>query len=722
MPVYNVHFRCAWWPDWYLCRACVWLLPTHVQSISYHVFKPYEYSQNNNTFHIAPPEAGQFAQSKPSIELSGTEIRVSWRYMPWRSGSFSRLSSASIPKLAEKRIRPDGYGDNDRGTIWGLVQVASSGVLSESDLFRSSGAGACYTLTPPWRSPVPLQWVHVGPGAIPNSIADIPCDSLTMEELLAYLNDVLGTSYTLDMPGLRPCLEHAHLTSHDLGQLYGTLRSWWSEDFTQTLERMKVHADEVQRKRDEAIHDSCIQDCQIPPRRIWDLRSNRVLPTHVIPPAQFKSPNKLPENLWTVSHSWVDEKDREGVMTAINDRQWPVPIPRKTSLDHVRIELLNMGAEYIWLDALCLRQEGGVDENRRFEEWKLDVPTIGHVFQAEPKKRPCITYYNGLGLPLDASPATLQSIRHWFKRVWTLQESLHSWLPGGLTADPGITDSAFFSELDDLLPKLPSLPLWYNHRKFFETINIRHCTTELDRIAGLGYPLGCKTLPLYDRKSSVESAWTLLIKHMDSWPRTFCFLQYPSDTPFGLWMSAKGLLTSRKPAVMASAAGQRGTLQLVDPNLHLHTDAPGYYYHIGYALGPCHITRSANIFHFQFEDATAPATVRATTEHGIFLPTVAYTLVGISPSDGPQSWIVIEVVGEREVQGETALEAVKWGVIYIEKEEAARVQNLGLHGRQDTRVVYLSSDEALARSKHVDEYMQAFREATASNKKAENTP
>ena len=719
-PIHDVDFRCEQCSDWDLCKACVWLLPIRTTHNPNHLFVLYEYSQDRNAFQAAPLQSALLARSRPSIALSGTDIKISWEYIPWESD----LSGVNIPKLAGKRIKLNWDStERNRATIWGLAQVASSGVLSEDDLFRFSGTGACYTLTPPWRSLIPLQWVHVGPGAIPNSLADILCEFLSTKNLLFHLNATLGTSHTLDMPGLQPCLEHALHVSRDFGALYGALRLWWSDDFTRTLEKIKARQDKVQRRWADAIQGSCIQDCEIPPRRVWDLRSNRVLPFYVLPPPEDDYFD-VPENLWTLSHSWVDERERAGVWTTINGRQWPVPVPCQTTLDHVRIELLNMGAEYVWLDVLCLRQEGGVDEKLRLEEWKLDVPTIGRIFHAIPNFRPCITYFNGLGLPLDTSITTCQSIRHWSKRVWTVQESLDTWLPGGLTADLGVDSSALFTELHGLLSGMSS---WSKQGTgIFQAIQMRHCTTELDRIAGLAYNLGCKTLPLYDRTISVESAWTLLIKHMDRRQRTNCFLQYASDTPFGLWMSAQGLLTSQ-PALPTALTEQGEDMRLVD-ELELYTNAPGQYHHAGYALGACHIKRSAcdhedcaaGLFHLQFADTPKPVTVHATAEHGIFLRTVTYTLLGIGSFGGMQHWVVIEVVGEREVQGGTALEAVKWGVVYVGEQEALRLRGLDFRQRHDTRVVYLSSEEALTRSKHVDEYLKAFGEARARGGKAES--
>ncbi len=60
------------------------------------------------------------------------------------------------------------------------------------------------------------------------------------------------------------------------------------------------------------------------------------------------------------------------------DANGPVPIPQDTSLDLIRIEMLNLGAEYAWLDVLCLRQEGrakgglarGGVEGRRAHYWR----------------------------------------------------------------------------------------------------------------------------------------------------------------------------------------------------------------------------------------------------------------------------------------------------------------------------------------------------------------
>ncbi len=107
--------------------------------------------------------------------------------------------------------------------------------------------------------------------------------------------------------------------------------------------------------------------------------------------------------------------------TPINRKEWPVPIPKDTDLNLIRIEMLNLGAEYAWLDVLCLRQkeERGPREDLRVKEWRLDVPTIGGVYKDAIK---VVIYLSGLGRPFRLKAGDLDSDRNWFRRAWTLQE------------------------------------------------------------------------------------------------------------------------------------------------------------------------------------------------------------------------------------------------------------------------------------------------------------
>ncbi|PBK62130.1 hypothetical protein ARMSODRAFT_859292, partial [Armillaria solidipes] len=137
----------------------------------------------------------------------------------------------------------------------------------------------------------------------------------------------------------------------------------------------------------------------LPPRRVWDLYSNRVVPWWTV--RRYPVP---------ISHAWVDEKDRVDVWTPINGYACPVPIPKDASLDLLWIEMLNLGVQYMWLDVLCLRQKGGTKEDIRVKEWKLDVPIIGRVY----RNTWVVIYLSGLGLPLSVKEGDLDSERCWF--------------------------------------------------------------------------------------------------------------------------------------------------------------------------------------------------------------------------------------------------------------------------------------------------------------------
>jgi len=113
--------------------------------------------------------------------------------------------------------------------------------------------------------------------------------------------------------------------------------------------------------------------------------------------------------------------------TPINQYQWPIPLPEGVDLERdVRTELLSFGAEYVWLDVLCLRQHSGTQkpsdhstylDSIKQTEWKIDVPTIGNIYRAAQR---VVRYFNGLGKPF--SEHGWDDPRHWLRRAWTLQE------------------------------------------------------------------------------------------------------------------------------------------------------------------------------------------------------------------------------------------------------------------------------------------------------------
>jgi len=225
---------------------------------------------------------------------------------------------------------------------------------------------------------------------------------------------------------------------YDLGLAYAAARVAWQR-FNGPGFNVAVHRglwlaktrqiDEVRKNAvymDEAGQELIKSPYRIMPRRIWDLKSNRVvefqmLHSEVLARECLSSGSvvidleKAPlPPFWAITHSWTSEM--LSVNTSINQYQWTTPLPRGLDLEHsVRRELLSKGAEYVWLDVLCLRQHSTANDTKH--EWKLDVPTIGSIYRAAAG---IARYFNGHGQAF--SKNGWDDPRHWLRRAWTLQE------------------------------------------------------------------------------------------------------------------------------------------------------------------------------------------------------------------------------------------------------------------------------------------------------------
>ena len=171
------------------------------------------------------------------------------------------------------------------------------------------------------------------------------------------------------------------------------------------------------------------------PRRIWDLCANTVIPISWFRDGDYRY---IMHYVLPVSHAWVADHEIEYVVTAVNQRLWPVPLPQGVGVEDIRQQLLSYGARFAWVDVLCLRQRvqpvdhrgqrreiphlsdslAAEREKRRFEEWATDVPLIGEVYDGKPS---IVIYLNGLGRPFRAEG--WDHPRHWLNRAWTLQET-----------------------------------------------------------------------------------------------------------------------------------------------------------------------------------------------------------------------------------------------------------------------------------------------------------
>ncbi len=221
-----------------------------------------------------------------------------------------------------------------------------------------------------------------------------------------------------------------------------------------------------------------------------------------------------------------------------------MPIPEDANLDLVRIEMLNLGAEYAWLDVLCLRQKGGQNEDLRAGEWMLDVPNIGNAYAMGP----VVCYFNGLGWPLEHGFDS-DGVRSWFKRTWTLQETSENWTIGGDTGDELLNEEVrerFKSQLVSVegaaldvvlllqllrdrtsekdVDKVAALTYFLAsddtpaHKETRPTTSTTHGyttinTTSNDNSIGTGDPT-LTIAPAYSELGSAEDAWTVLVKVM----------------------------------------------------------------------------------------------------------------------------------------------------------------------------------------------------------------
>ncbi len=246
--------------------------------------------------------------------------------------------------------------------------------------------------------PVLTQRYFIGKWVIPSSLANTPCANLGLDGVLEKLSTMLGTSYTLD--SIKLVLHSFVAQGLDFGAAYAYLRPYWDDVHAIKHNLCTGELNNSSMRRRVLVHDRIV-DVDVPPRRVWDLYANRVVPYWL-----------ACGRVWGISHAWMDGKDRVNVMTPINGYEWPVPMPRDANLDLIRIEMLNTmrsyGAEYAWLDVLCLRQEGGQVEHLHLEEWKLDVPTIGSVYT---RNAPVVCYFNSLGLPLHLTSDDFESDR-----------------------------------------------------------------------------------------------------------------------------------------------------------------------------------------------------------------------------------------------------------------------------------------------------------------------
>ncbi|KAH6915801.1 hypothetical protein BKA70DRAFT_1418720 [Coprinopsis sp. MPI-PUGE-AT-0042] len=392
---------------------------------------------------------------------------------------------------------------------------------------------------------IPLQIKHTSTHPfLTESEADTPCSSFGgLEGLLDKLNKIFGTEQALsthaadEEGGLRDAFQLCIDQRWDLGTAYGYLRARWHDRDRKIKARMDRLKKESMQTREAAI----------------DNTTGRI--THP----------RLPLG------GWMSSDLRHTVSTTINGDEWPVPIPKDTTLARIRVELLNLGAQYAWLDVLCLRQKGPAEkEGIRLEEWKLDVPTIGNVYQ---QNQPVVHYFSGLGRPFVVGD--LDSDRHWLNRAWTLQEISTNVFEAGI--HPGsryITDPELSEEgryLDQQVSRFKATfgklyTLAHDLDNVFDVLRAmrkRAATEELDKIAGMGYLLRCKSLPQYDTKKTSNQAFSRMLDAINSRYRGDLFFRFPPPRYRPRHWSTMGTLMGPDP--FSSRLGTTGNKRYLVP-------------------------------------------------------------------------------------------------------------------------------------------------------------
>ena len=509
---------------------------------------------------------------------------------------------------------------------------------------------------------------------------------MTAIELLPWFNLFFDKAFSLT-PEVEAFISGFIDDDCDLGLAYGYIRPWMpdvhtEEEFSRLSDKMQERRLQDYELRSTAISGSRVKNPNIPPRRVWDLYANRVLPYHAMkqdPPKRGKQ--RLPRNLWAVSHSWCSPLKRQSVLTTVNGKAWHVPIPRGTTLEEIRKELLTLGAEYVFLDVLCLRQSDNSlpeFENIRKREWKLDIPTIGYIYN-ENKDRPIVVYFDGLGLPMCQRPVDPLDRFHWLKRVWTLQETPSTVIFGGLEDKP----SRLSIDKPDTWPSsLAPLLHSVNESKVSSgdfigalfNISGRSYANPVDQVACLAYLLQCPELPIYNGDSDIEGAWKLLIECLHEYTRTL--LLFSDFGRSGSWQPTW-------KEVMAFA--EEKELAEIEPEerewlKHMDGSSPevGYkhgfdaYYHTAYVIEDCYIHISP-VGNNEYQRGTVEIPLAERSGHesfevsewgtsATFDPSAPYLLVGVGKL---KYWVVAQYYGVRRINGLRAIEVSKTSTLTI---------------------------------------------------------
>ncbi|KAK0490156.1 hypothetical protein EDD18DRAFT_1187224 [Armillaria luteobubalina] len=536
--------------------------------------------------------------------------------------------------------------------------------------------------------PVPKQQAYTG-RVLSSSVANTPCIDLGVDGMLEKLNLPVCTP---ENHLYKACKEFV-TENRDLGTAYAYLRPHLHDFIVNghVSDTLKASEDDKAMRQNMLVKRK-ILDGDVPPRRIWDLHANRVVPWWVA--------RKVPR---AISHAWVKDMDLKSDMTPINGYEWPVPMPKDADLNLIRIEMLNLGAEYIWLDVLCLRQKGSQDDGPcskpseedcgcreclRQKEWKVDLPTIGWIYHRADQ---VVYYFSGLGLPLSFKSGDFESERCWFNRGWTLQEMRDNFCIAGETHDGGAmlvrgdkkkrqkfrncsqvkrlwrskrmmddqpisaesnNDNMFLTvDMRNLLEKkLASLRQMQRQESIFYILSQmqrRKSTKPVDKVAGLIYLFYSQYIPIYDANQSAEDAWTELVSVTQDVFRADLFFLYPGPGNGNkFWHpSWEQVMTETLP---------KSSLDKGLYTIKVHRTKKGGDKYYGLRIDSCTVeglgVESSRRGELHLNSGLKKHTFKIVACHAYLIPDGKYTLIGTSKHSSTMEG-VIWVVGKLEVLG-----------------------------------------------------------------------
>ena len=405
---------------------------------------------------------------------------------------------------------------------------------------------------------VPLQRKSINdPTFISPSLASTPCSSFNCEQLLFLLNTLQGTLYQLS-PEMYTFLQLCINSNCDFGHVYARVRPrLWryanpaamvamqnlfqqNEDaYNSRLRQLNEHGDPV------IFNPRAIRG-----RRVWDLLANRVIPFSYADGDDGDANAKY----FAVSHAWTGYDDRQYVQTPVNNWEWPVPLPSGVTLDQLRAELYHLGARYVWLDVVCLRQESKDPqlEEQRQREMLIDIPTMGNIYNSAEQ---VVVYYNGLGKAFRQDGWNGE--RHWFKRVWTLLEVKPNYISGGVPAsltayalgrlknewnvsvaqrmsDLGVFQQAMYllRPPDSGIGGVKASTLFWD----MEEVRRRYSMNPLDMVDVIRYSWCQRVLPSYPSGTDTERAWALCVKYANAERQVGILFLLPPNEFDGKWI------------------------------------------------------------------------------------------------------------------------------------------------------------------------------------------